>query len=407
MRPVILVFTGYYIPSYRAGGPVRTISNLVDRLAGDFDFRIVTRDRDIGDGLAFDKISVGEWVEVGKAKVMYVNASRLRIRDVARIVRDTPHDVLYLNSFFDPVFTIPALLARRFGRLPGRPVVLAPRGEFSRGALGIKSTKKRVYIRLARLLRLYQGVTWQASSEYEIQDIRRAFVGTAEEAIGSIKKAENMTQLQDAQKVLVASVDKESCGLRVCALARISPMKNLLFSLRILSRVSVPVVFSVYGPIEDEAYWGECQVLVGKLPKHINFQYMGQVGHSDVMKILQEHDLFFMPTLGENFGHVIYESLRAGLPVLISDQTPWRDLERKGVGWDIALTDEARFVRQIEEFSGLTLRQRQELSDRAAALARSISEDSGVLDRNKALFLDCIDNFSRGGGGVKMESNCV
>lgn len=394
-KPSVLVFAGYYLPSFRAGGPIRTISNCVDRLSGDFDFHIVTRDRDMGARSAFDGICADEWIQVGKAKVMYVDASRIGIRDVARIVKDTPHDVLYLNSFFDPVFTLRVLLMRRLGHLPARPVVLAPRGEFSRGALGLKSAKKKVYIRLAKLLRLYEGVTWQASSDHEMEDIFRNFGDYSKNEILRVKKAENLTQVLGAPKISEAPVAEESSSLRICVLARIGPMKNLRFSLKVLSCVSIPLVFSVYGPIEDEAYWGECLALANQLPEHIKFKYMGQVEHDDVVRNLQEHDLFFMPTLGENFGHVIYESLRAGLPVLISDQTPWRDLESKGIGWDLALTDEAGFVRQIERFANLTLCQRQEMSGRAAALARSLSEDSDVLARNKALFLDSIANFKR------------
>ena len=46
---------------------------------------------------------------------------------------------------------------------------------------------------------------------------------------------------------------------------------------------------------------------------------------------------FFFPTLGENYGHVIYEALDSGCPVLISDQTPWRGLSEVGAGWDLPL----------------------------------------------------------------------
>ena len=37
---------------------------------------------------------------------------------------------------------------------------------------------------------------------------------------------------------------------------------------------------------------------------------------------------FLLPTGGENFGHAIFEALSCGVPALISDRTPWRDLLR-------------------------------------------------------------------------------
>ena len=48
-----------------------------------------------------------------------------------------------------------------------------------------------------------------------------------------------------------------------------------------------------------------------------------------------------LPTLGENFGHVIVEAWTAGCPVLVSDRTPWRQLASHGVGWDVALDHRA------------------------------------------------------------------
>src|SRR4029077_18813526 len=59
---------------------------------------------------------------------------------------------------------------------------------------------------------------------------------------------------------------------------------------------------------------------------------------------LSEHHFFFMPTANENFGHAIVEALLAGCPLITSDQTPWRELARRGVGWDLPLhaRDEGR-----------------------------------------------------------------
>ncbi|MEO5640531.1 MAG: hypothetical protein ABIQ98_02045, partial [Sphingomicrobium sp.] len=70
-------------------------------------------------------------------------------RNLGRILCETPHDLLVSNSFFDRQLTLPTLLMRRAGVLRS-PLLLAPRGEFSPGALEIKSLRKRTYIRFAR-----------------------------------------------------------------------------------------------------------------------------------------------------------------------------------------------------------------------------------------------------------------
>lgn len=172
-KPAILTFVHYYLPGYKSGGPVRTIANMVERLSGELEFHIVTADRDMLDTQPYSDIIVDSWNMVGKARVFYTSPARCSLGSIAKLVNDTPHDVLYLNSFFDPVFTVKPLLARRLGLLPKRPTVLAPRGEFSEGALCIKSWKKGFYIKAASLFGLYHDLTWHASSNHELDDIQR------------------------------------------------------------------------------------------------------------------------------------------------------------------------------------------------------------------------------------------
>ena len=50
-----------------------------------------------------------------------------------------------------------------------------------------------------------------------------------------------------------------------------------------------------------------------------------EVCPSKIQDVFSQHDLFAFPTKGENFGHIILESLSAGTPVLLSDKTLWQD----------------------------------------------------------------------------------
>src|SRR5690606_40056963 len=78
----------------------------------------------------------------------------------------------------------------------------------------------------------------------------------------------------------------------------------------------------------------------------------------EVPKMLAEYDLFFFPTLGENFGHVIAESLSVGTPLLLSNTTPWINLEYYGVGKDIDLKNIDEFVNFLEEFGRKTIQEK-------------------------------------------------
>jgi glycosyltransferase involved in cell wall biosynthesis len=52
-------------------------------------------------------------------------------------------------------------------------------------------------------------------------------------------------------------------------------------------------------------------------------------------KLLDNYDFLVLPTLNENFGIAILESLARGLPVLTTNETPWIDIQNKNAGWVI------------------------------------------------------------------------
>jgi hypothetical protein len=164
----VLVFNKFYLPGYKAGGPIRTLANMAERMGDDFDFRIITQDRDAGERHPYCNINESSWYEVGKAKVSYMNPASLSVGRLIKLVYEVNPDIIYLNSFFDKIFTQRILWGRRFGYLRNIPIILAPRGEFSPGAIALKHGKKELYIHFSRLFGLYRNLIWQASSSYEL-----------------------------------------------------------------------------------------------------------------------------------------------------------------------------------------------------------------------------------------------
>ena len=85
------------------------------------------------------------------------------------------------------------------------------------------------------------------------------------------------------------------------------------------------------------------------LPPRVVLRYHGALAHDVVGDTLSRADLLFLPTMGENFGHVIAEALLVGCPVLISDRTPWRHLREAGAGWDLPVDDLEGMAQAVEE----------------------------------------------------------
>jgi len=377
----VLTLVRYYLPGFKSGGPLRSIAGMVDRLGKDFHFKIIASDRDLGSDEPYERVTPNAWNPVGGAEVYYCSTGQQSLGGFRRLISETKHDVLYLNSFFDPVFTLRPLLLRRLKRIPDRPLVLAPRGEFSEGALRLKAWKKRPYISLATKLRLLEDILWQASSKHEAEDIRRVLGNRAREIMVAV-------DLAAKPKGTTAKPwrPKGPGALRVLFLSRISRKKNLDGALRILSGVRARVDFTICGPVGDEGYWKECQSLREGLPETVTCAYRGAVDPNDVPSVMAEHDLFFLPTHGENFGHVILEALLAGTPVLVSDQTPWRELENTGVGWDIPLHDTAGYQGVIEKCAGMDAATYQEWRARVREYGIEKLEARDAVQANRELF---------------------
>ncbi len=379
----VLVFIDYYLPGFKAGGPLQSIANMITHLGDDIDFDIVTRDRDLGDARPYETASNGCWQSWGKARVRYVSSSKISIGYFRQIMRAQTYDWVYLNSFFSPLFTILPLIA--LASLPNLSggVLIAPRGEFSPGALALKPLRKSLYRTFGRVLGLWNKARWHASTELEAHDIQYALKISQM----TVRVATDLPRIAPVTETRRRS-RSEGAPLRLVFLSRISPMKNLLFALDVLKAVKSPVTFAIYGPIGDQTYWRMCQGSIAQLPLHVRAHYVGPVDPADVVDTLSQHDLFFLPTLGENYGHVIVEALQAGLPILISDQTPWRDLKDRGIGLDLALTDTLGFARFIDDLAGANQAQWSALRSCIAKEASILADLSQPIEDNRALFFE-------------------
>lgn len=370
----VLIYSGFYFPGYKGGGPIKTIANLVATTSDAIDYDLITKDRDLGDSVPYDGIKSNAWASHEGAQVFYGAPSLWgKMKCWLQILRGR-YDIVYLNSFFSPYFSFfPLLLAK----LRGHRIVLGPRGEFSSGALALKAKKKERFIRFFKLLRLHRGVVFQASTEFEKSDIHRVLGDDVDVFV-----AENIGLLE-ASGVMPSKAPEK---LKLVLVSRVSPMKNLLYALEALKDVKTSVSYDIYGPLEDADYWQLCLSVTAELPENIEVSHKGELTPDKVVATLSQYDMFFMPTQGENYGHVIAEALCAGLPVLISDQTPWRDLEEQGIGWDLPLDDKGAFVQAIEQAHAMSADDYAEFRGRVLAWAKKKFENPEAIEANKAMF---------------------
>ncbi len=387
-NPIILTTIASYLPGFKAGGPIRTLTNLIARLGDEFDFRILTADRDLDDVQPYPDIRPNVWMQRTHERVCYLSPNQRKFLSFRHHLTQESYDLLYLNSFFSQL-TVYAVTYRRLGLLPARPWIIAPRGEFSPGALQIKWPKKRLFLTFAGISGLYRNLIWQASSEFEAADIRRLVARFHLDSNPSILEAPNLPpKMRGAAPT--ARPTKTKGAARLVFLSRIARMKNLAFALQQLAQGQGEITFDIYGPKEDEAYWRTCQQRIADLPENITASYLGPVEPDQASTVFASYHAFLFPTLGENFGHVILESLSAGCPVITSDRTPWRELTQKRAGWDLPLDQPTLFqqaIRQIVEMDHPTW---QKWSQGARQVADAFINDPAIIEANRQLFYSAL-----------------
>ena len=339
-----MIICNYYLPGYKGGGSLRTIVNTVERFYDKFDFWIVTRDHD-GDNIPFNDIKINDWNNIGNAQVYYLSRDKIKISKLRELISEVSPGVIYLNSVF-ATFSIFVLILRKLRLLSKNlQIILAPEGEISDGALMLKKGKKKSFLRAAKTFGLYNDLLWKTTSEFEKQEAER-IKGSG----GHIFIAPNLTSrtfLDDYKQLLKPK--KRAGEAKMVFLSRFVRKKNFNQLFEFLNRVDGQLTIDIYGNLEDENYWNETLQKIEALPKNVSVNYCGSIPHEKVPETLFRYQFFILPTLGENFGHVFVEALAAGCPLVISNRTPWRNLENKRIGWDIELENLSKWLQIVNQ----------------------------------------------------------
>lgn len=336
----VLVMVDWFAPGFKAGGPIRSAVNLADQLEKDLDIHVLTSDRDLRETSPYPGIPVDRWIERGGHRVFYASPASLNWKRLSAIIGELRPDVIYLNSMFSRFFTLYPLLMKRFGSVGSR-MVLAPRGMLMTANLAQKPLKKKGYIQFFRALGLPSRIVFHATDSTEVQDIKKV--------MGDHVTVVQAGNLPGRQSPFRPCSEKEPGSLKMTYVGRMHPLKNLSYLLQALEKTRpARIELTVIASMEDREYWRKCQDIIGRLPSGIAVRLIEDMPHEEIEDVVVSGHIFAYATKGENFSHSIFGALSAGRPVLISDQTPWRDLEAVHAGWDLPLDDPDAFVVRVD-----------------------------------------------------------
>lgn len=373
----ILLFSDWFYPGFMAGGPIQSSFNLITHLQDYYDFSVVTRDTDYTDSVPYKDIKSDEWnILPNGMRVYYFSSANINYANMEKLIQHEQFDIAYLNSMYSPRFTITPLLILSKMK---KKVMLAPRGMLAPSAIAIKSWKKKPFLLWIKNSSMLKYITFHAASEQEKGHIRDVFGQKVE-----VRLAPNLPHKMELPPYNERK--KEKGAVHLISIARVSPEKNLLFALDVLSKVKGKVKFDAYGPVYDYPYWEKCKAVINRFPENIDFSYHGPIAKGDIPSRLKDAHFLFMPTRGENFGHTILEAMIYGCPAIISDQTPWRNLEDAKAGWDLPLDKPSTFVNAIEKTIHMTAEEFRQWSNGARDFAYRFVNDPLLLQQSIQLF---------------------
>lgn len=335
----LIIFIDWFDPAFKAGGPIRSCVNLVKALEGKFEISIVTSDSDLDGKMENTQLAVDEWVKYGKqSRVIYLSNGSMKYNRVKSLIFEISPDVIILNGLFSVVFTLYPLYFNLINSNIFR-VLVFPRGMLKPSALAVKKSKKVVFFSCFKFLFSKSNISFLCSDETEVEEVNAVFKNASTLIAG------NFPDVINVDLSVQLKVEGE---LEMVFVGRIHPIKNLKYLLERIKQAEIRGSLTIIGVLEDDEYWRECKEIAKNL-QSVKVNYLGELPYSMVRLHVSKSQVFVLPTLGENFGHAIAEALSLGKPVIISDKTPWRQLQEKGVGWDIALNSEEIFVESLKK----------------------------------------------------------
>jgi len=242
-------------------------------------------------------------------------------------------DVVYIQYLFHYTVAISLL----FSWILGRKTVLCPRGSFSSFTLSNdKILWKKLWISI--IIKPYANrINWQASSYLEKEDILKCFPNAN---VNIISDGIDFNSFQNSEKTDSKSLVKkytdqefEEVSEVVFSMGRLNKIKGfdvLIDSFSMYVKESPFSKLIIAGA--DDGVENELLNQIESLGLSDSVFLIGLVDFNQKKELLSNSSVFALCSEFESFGIVVAEALACGLPVLVSDKTAWKDLNKNNCG---------------------------------------------------------------------------
>ena len=312
------LFFDYFYPAVKAGGPIKSGMGLVNLLSSiDNNYVVVTRGVDI-DGSDLKKDNFHD-------HAVYLN--NYSFKYVINIIKKS--DKIILNSIFSLKFSIiPFFIALVYRR----KLYLFARGELYPSALDTgKSFMKSRYLCVLKLFS--SKIILIATNDEELKIVRN--LGYRAVLVPNVRM--DLMNLLNTKRFALSS--KYDFGI----LGRFNIVKNQLGLINAYHEIGLKARVIMKGPNEDTAYSEKCLNAISSSDITIDFNA------GDVDDFYRSIRFLLVPSLSENFAHVIFEAAARGIPVISNKNVPkWVDSQ---IRIDLNEIEDVRRLHEIQNMN--------------------------------------------------------
>lgn len=373
MKRKVLLLYPYYWPHYKAGGPVQSLYNLVATFKDQAEFYLISLDRDIDGESAELQLKLNCWNCGPNGEKIY-STRFITPYLIFKLARKIQPGVILVNGIFHWHTSFFGLL---ISKMLGYKVVISPRGMLQEWGLKRGRLKKMLFLKMVKAL-LGRGTVWHATDEQEKQDINKIFGPPQHVFVAS-----NIPRSLNPYSMI--PFPGQEGKVKLVFLSLINPNKNLHLIINSVKRSDQRFTLDIYGPIIDEVYWSDCQRLIAD---DANVSYKGTIPSWQVPQLIQRYHFFVLPTQGENFGHAIFDALASSVPVIISTQTPWKNIELSKAGWYVDIGSKGSLSQIFDLLSAMKEPEYQEYRLSALRYAKHYLESMNFQADYKFLLSD-------------------
>lgn len=293
----------------KTGGPARSVPDLCKNIA-NYGHSVDLYISDYRNGSSIDHR------DCGNVRLLDVNTIESRLTRENCVV-----SVIHDNGIWLPSNHRSVHIAN-FYKVP---LIISTRGMLEPWALKHRRLKKLIAWHIYQKRDLCSASVIHATSVKEAGNLRKLGVTNP---ICVIPNGVAKVKYTDIYPKPYASGKK-----RILFVGRLHQVKGLINLVRAWDQIrSTDWEIIIVGPDED-GHKAEIEREIALYNLQNFFTFYGPVNDSHKWSHYYAADLFVLPSYSENFGIVVAEALSAGLPVITTHGTPWRELENRNCGW--------------------------------------------------------------------------